>query len=105
MTSLPGTWALTMRTPIGSINATMTFTDTDGVLTGTAAGAAETVPLQNLRTAISPAGETVTWSQSITKPIRLNLDFEVLVTGDTMQGHSRAGRLPKSSVEGTRQAA
>lgn len=105
MSTLPGTWALTMRTPIGSINATLTFTDTGGILTGVAAGTGETVPLHDLRTTASPTGETVTWRQSITKPMRLNLDFEVLVTGDSMQGHSRAGRLPRSTVTGTRQAA
>jgi hypothetical protein len=47
-------------------------------------------------------GERVTWKQSITKPLRLNLDFDVIVVGDTMHGHSRAGRLPKSTVSGER---
>ncbi|MGY0498211.1 hypothetical protein ACWZHB_06910 [Nocardia sp. FBN12] len=102
MTTLPGIWALTMRTPIGSIHADMTFTDSDGVLTGTAAGKAETVRLHDLHSEVTPHGEHVTWRQSITKPMRLNLDFDVVITGDTMQGHSRAGRLPKSTVTGTR---
>ena len=104
MTTLPGTWALTMRTPIGSIDADITFAENDGRFTGVAVGEAETVELRNVRNSASPEGERVSWQQSITKPLRLNLEFHVLVTGDTMAGHSRAGRLPRSSVEGRRLA-
>ncbi len=102
MTAILGTWALIIRTPIGRIHAEMTFTEIDGVLTGVAVGAAETVPLQDLRVMHTHEGERVTWKQSITKPLRLNLDFDVLAAGDTMHGHSRAGRLPKSTVTGQR---
>jgi hypothetical protein len=34
--------------------------------------------------------------------MRLNLDFDVVVDGDRLAGHSRAGRLPRSAVIGTR---
>ena len=102
MSTLPGTWALRMATPIGSIRAEITVTDVDGVLSGTATGKAETVPLRDLRTEPVEDGEHVTWSQSITSPIRLDLDFDVVVDGDRMRGHSRAGRLPRSSVSGER---
>jgi hypothetical protein len=34
--------------------------------------------------------------------MRLNLDFDVLVDGDRLTGHSKAGRLPRSAVTGTR---
>jgi len=102
MTTLPGTWELTMKTPIGSIRADMTFTDSAGVLSGVAAGAGETVPLQDVSAAEVAGGERITWRQSIRKPMRLNLDFDVVITGDAMQGYSRAGRLPRSAVTGTR---
>lgn len=102
MTAIPGTWALVMRTPIGRIHAEMTFAEIDGVLTGVAVGTAETVPLRDLRVTQTDEGERVTWKQSITKPLRLNLDFDVIAVGDTMHGHSRAGRLPKSTVTGER---
>ncbi|WP_420843240.1 hypothetical protein [Cryptosporangium phraense] len=49
-------------------------------------------------------GDAVAWRQAITKPIRLNLQFDVRVAGDTMTGHSRAGRLPRSTVTGRRRA-
>jgi hypothetical protein len=47
-------------------------------------------------------GNHLTWSQAITKPLRLNLDFDVTIDGDTLSGTSKAGRLPRSKVVGTR---
>jgi hypothetical protein len=37
--------------------------------------------------------------------MRLNLEFDVVVTGDRLAGHSRAGRLPRSTVTGLRRVA
>lgn len=102
MSTLPGTWDLSMRSPIGTITATMQFTANNDTCTGTATGKQEKVPLRDVRAETTPDGERITWSQSITKPMRLNLDFDVIITGDRMIGHSRAGRLPRTSVTGTR---
>lgn len=102
MSTILGTWALTMRTPIGSIRADLTFSEVDGTLTGVAVGAGETVQLHDLQLEPVEQGERVRWTQTITKPLRLNLAFDVTRTGDTMTGHSRAGRLPRSTVTGHR---
>jgi hypothetical protein len=98
MNGIVGTWDLVMKTPIGSIAAVYTFTEDAGLLAGSAAGREETVPLAD----VSSDGSTVTWRQSITKPMRLNLEFEVQLDEDTLTGHSRAGRLPRSRVTGHR---
>jgi hypothetical protein len=34
--------------------------------------------------------------------MRLNLEFDVVVDGDALTGHSKAGRLPRSAVTGVR---
>lgn len=102
MSGVLGTWALTMRTPIGSIPAELVFTADGETLQGTATGKSETVVLSMVTSTPGPDGERVTWSQSITRPLRLNLDFEVVLTGDEMHGFSRAGRLPRSTVTGRR---
>ncbi len=94
--SILGDWDVTIKTPIGSLAIAYTFTDDGGTVTGTATGKGETVPLSD----ITVAGQRVTWRQSVTKPMRLNLDFDVVVDGDRMTGFSKAGRLPRSAVTG-----
>jgi hypothetical protein len=95
---LTGDWDVTIKTPIGSLQILYTFTEDDGTLSGSATGRGETSPLRE----ISVAGQRVTWKQSVTKPMRLNLEFDVVVDGDRLTGHSKAGRLPRSAVTGVR---
>ncbi|WP_406636625.1 hypothetical protein [Amycolatopsis sp. WGS_07] len=101
MHTIVGTWLLRMKTPIGTMEATYTFSETDGTLTGSAVGGGETTPLAD----ISASGDQYTWRQRITRPMRLNLDYAVTVDGDTLSGESRAGRLPRTSVTGERVSA
>lgn len=95
---LKGVWDVTVKTPIGSLAVVYTFTEHDGTLAGTAKARGDTVPLRD----IVVAGQRVTWRQSVTKPMRLNLEFDVMVDGDRLAGHSKAGRLPRSAVTGVR---
>jgi hypothetical protein len=101
VSSILGTWDVSMKTPIGTLHAVYVFADDDGVLAGSASTAVETVPLA----AIVRDGSRVTWRQSVTRPMRLNLDFDVVVDGETLTGHSRAGRLPRTTVTGARRTA
>lgn len=99
--SVEGTWDLTISTPIGRIEAIVELRREQGVLTGSADGAGEQVPLHD----IVLDGDHLTWRQAITKPLRLNLDFAVTVDGDHLTGTSKAGRLPSSKVVGQRRPA
>ncbi|MFI5937786.1 hypothetical protein [Actinoplanes sp. NPDC051494] len=102
MSDLLGRWHLRMKTPIGSIDARYAFTETPHGIEGTAIGEGEQTPLRDIAIDRTPDGERVTWKQTITKPLRLNLEYDVTVTGDALTGHSRAGRLPRSTVSGER---
>lgn len=95
---LIGEWDVAIKTPIGSLQVLYTFTNDSGILAGTAAGKGETVALRD----VTVAAQRVTWRQSVTKPMRLNLEFDVVVDGDRLTGHSKAGRLPRSAVTGAR---
>ncbi|WP_100445514.1 hypothetical protein [Glycomyces xiaoerkulensis] len=105
MNGIIGTWHLRMKTPIGTIDADYEFTETGTGTNGTASAAGETVPVDDLAREPVPGGERVTWTQRITKPLRLNLAFEVTVAGDRLTGTSRAGRLPRTEVTGERRGA
>jgi len=99
--TLTGTWNLSISTPIGAQSAVLELTGKDGVVAGILKNDAETLPLINpvLR------GSRLTWQSSMTKPLRLNLAFDVTFDGDTLTGTSKAGILPASRVTGTRIAA
>jgi hypothetical protein len=105
VSAIVGTWDVQIATPVGRIAVVMTFVQTPHGITGRATGRGEDVTLGEVQAVNGAAGETVMWTQTITKPLRLNLDFEVLVDGDAMVGLSRAGRLPSSKVTGSRSAA
>jgi hypothetical protein len=95
---LPGNWDVTIKTPVGSLSVAYTFTQSAGVTTGSATLKNDTVILDD----VVVDGQRVTWRQSVTKPMRLNLEFDVVVDDDRLTGHSRAGRLPRSAVTGVR---
>ena len=104
MTQLIGTWDVSMRTPIGTMRAVMTFRDDNGTYQGEAESKTETTPLLDLDVQSGATEDHVTWSQTITTPMRLQLAFDVTVRGTQMTGHSRAGRLPRTTVTGVRRA-
>ncbi len=108
MTALPlqvlGTWTLTISTLIGKIAVLVDLSEHDGRLVGAAQDRNTVIPLHDIATEPGPQAETtrITWRQSITKPLRLDLHFDVVVAGDTITGFSKAGRLPRSAVRGER---
>ncbi|OBJ51828.1 hypothetical protein [Mycobacterium asiaticum] len=102
---IEGDWDVAIKTPIGTLAVQYVFTRGPDGLAGTATYKDETVALQNL-SRVDAAGSTrLTWRQSVSKPMRLNLAFDVVFDGDVMAGHSRAGRLPRSAVTGRRRGA
>jgi hypothetical protein len=103
--TIVGTWLLHMKTPVGTIEANYRFEEEDGVIHGSASGSGETTPLTDVVAENDASGQRVTWRQSITKPLRLNLDYDVIVNGDSLSGESRAGRLPRTRVTGKRTSA
>lgn len=102
MNAITGTWHLRMKTPVGTIDADYRFAETANGITGSAVGAGEEVALDDVVRTATAEGERVTWRQRITTPLRLNLAYDVTVTGDRLVGYSRAGRLPRSRVTGER---
>lgn len=100
--SIEGEWDVTIKTPIGTLPVLYAFTRSSDGLAGTATYRDETVALQQVTSETVDGGTRLTWRQSVTKPIRLNLNFDVVVHGEALSGHSRAGRLPRSAVSGTR---
>jgi hypothetical protein len=93
-----GTWNVSIATPIGKQSVVFEISTQGGKLCGTARQGAEAVPF------IDPVanGNRLTWTQHVTKPLRLTLKFDVTVEGATMTGTAKAGLFPASKVSGER---
>jgi putative intracellular protease/amidase len=93
-----GTWNTEIYTPIGKLSVILNISTKNGHLRGTAKQGDEVVEF------IDPVidGNRLSWSQRVTKPMRLNLKFEVTVNGNMMTGMAKAGLLPASKIIGNR---
>jgi hypothetical protein len=97
-----GTWNLIINTPVGKQHTALELSTKDGELQGVAHDQAYAEEVELVDLALD--GNRLTWAQSITKPVRLNLTFDMTITGDEMTGTAKAGRLLSSKVTGHRTA-
>ncbi|PTM58001.1 DJ-1/PfpI family protein [Desmospora activa] len=93
-----GDWDTTIATPVGKLQVKLSISTRDGLIQGTATQGDETVELINPKL----QNNKLTWALPITKPMRLNLKFEVVADGDHMTGIAKAGLLPGSQLTGKR---
>lgn len=93
-----GEWDTTVATPVGKIQIKLSISTSNGMIQGKAIQGNETVEFQH------PAlkDNKLTWLLPVTKPMRLNLKFEVAADGDDMTGTAKAGMLPASKLTGKR---
>ncbi len=93
-----GDWDTTIATPVGKLQVKLSISTSNGMLQGKATQGDETVEFMNPEL----QDNKLTWSLRITKPMRLNLKFEVAADGDHMTGIAKAGVLPASKLTGKR---
>ncbi|WP_028612341.1 DJ-1/PfpI family protein [Paenibacillus harenae] len=92
-----GDWDTTIATPVGKLQVKLSISTSNGIQ-GKATQGNETVAFLN------PVlqDNKLTWLLRITKPMRLNLKFEVAADGDRLTGTAKAGMLPASKLSGMR---
>ncbi|WP_261303030.1 DJ-1/PfpI family protein [Paenibacillus andongensis] len=93
-----GDWNTIIATPVGKMEVKLSISTSNGIIQGKATQEDETIDF------INPLlqDNKLTWSLRITKPILLNLNFEVAAGGDHMTGIVKAGILPASKLTGKR---
>jgi hypothetical protein len=103
LSTFAGSWEVVIATPIGDLAVVFDITEEAGAIRGTARSDEETVDL------LEPVadGNRLTWTQEVTTPMQLKLNFDVTVEGDTMTGTSKAAGMPipASKVSGSRASA
>lgn len=95
--SADGNWKITISTPMGPQEVNAQITTSGDSFTGRTESQMGSQEITG-----KVAGDTLTWSAEITKPMPLTLEFEVKVDGDKMSGTCKLGAFGNAPVSGQR---
>src|ERR1700743_1758820 len=96
--SVDGNWNITVNSPMGAQPSTLSLKADGGTLTGTQSAQGNTADIANGKV----DGDTVTWSNSITTPFPMTLEFTGKLAGDTLNGTVKAGSFGSFPFTGVR---
>jgi len=96
--AVDGDWNLTMTTPMGERNATLSVKSSGSTLTGTQGAEGNTAEIFDG----TVNGNDLTWKVSITNPMPLTLEFTGKVSGDSMSGDIGIGPMGSFPFTGKR---
>jgi hypothetical protein len=96
--AVDGTWKITVNSPMGAQEGTLTLKTQGAALTGTQTGGAGSMDVQNGKV----DGDKLTWTADMTQPFQMKLEFSVTVSGDDMTGEVKAGSFGASPLTGKR---
>jgi hypothetical protein len=96
--AVDGNWNITMSTPMGDRNATLSLKNSGGTLTGTQGADGHSAEIFEG----TANGDDVAWKVSITSPMPLTLAFTGKVAGDAMSGEMGIGPMGSYPFTGTR---
>jgi len=96
--AVDGNWNLTMSTPMGDRQATLSLKSAGSTLTGTQGAEGNTAEIFEG----TVDGNDVTWKVSITDPMPLTLAFTGKVSGDSMSGEMGIGPMGSFPFTGAR---
>lgn len=92
-----GKWNITMKTPVGDKAGVLELKTEGTTLTGSLSDADHYAEISDGKV----AGNQLSWSAKITKPMRMNLKFTAIVEADRISGAAKH-LLGKATFTGTR---
>jgi hypothetical protein len=96
--AVDGDWNLTMTTPMGERDATLSVKSAGGTLTGTQAAEGNSVEIFDG----TVNGNELAWKVSIDNPMPLTLEFTGKVSGDSISGEMGIGPMGSFPFTGKR---
>jgi hypothetical protein len=96
--SIDGTWAVTMTTPMGAQELTLTLATDGDKLTGAMKGPQGDLELSDG----TVDGDNVAWNVAMTAPMPMTLKFSGAVDGDKIAGNAELGTFGNAPFEGAR---
>ncbi|MEJ7935382.1 hypothetical protein WG907_14095 [Sphingobium sp. AN558] len=95
--SATGNWKITLATPLGPQEATARLLEKDGVLTGVVES-----PMGSEEVRGTVSGNKLHWITRVSKPMPLDLKFDIIVEGDELTGTVELGMFGSGSLSGER---
>ena len=95
--AVDGKWNITIKTPMGDQNATLTLKQDGSALTGEMYGAAGSSAIENGKV----DGDTLSWHAKVTSPMPITLEFAGKTEGDAISGTVKLGAFGSSTFSGT----
>src|ERR1700734_3771497 len=96
--AVDGNWNITMSTPMGDRQTTLSVKSAGGALTGTQEAEGNSVEIFDGKA----SGDDLSWKVSITSPMPLTLEFTGKVSGDSISGEMGIGPMGSFPFTGTR---
>lgn len=96
--SADGDWKVTVNSPMGSQDATLTLDSNGDSLTGKFVGPQGE---QTFEGGVV-VGNSLSWNIKMTQPMPMNLDFLAEVDGDNIGGSVKLGAFGDATFSGTR---
>jgi hypothetical protein len=92
-----GTWHITIKTPMGEKSGLLELKAEGALLTGSLSDGTHRIPISDGKV----AGNELSWSAQITKPMRMKFKFTATVDADRISGVAKH-TLGKAPFSGTR---
>lgn len=96
--SVDGNWKITINTPRGAQESTLTVKSNGATFTGSIAGARGTTEIQDGKV----DGDKLSWSIQMTQPMPMSVTYSGAVDGDKLSGNVQFGSFGGGTFTGVR---
>ena len=96
--SIDGTWKVVTKSPMGDQKSTLTLKSEGSSITGTMSAGGKQSDIENGKI----DGDKVSWSAKLSVPMPVTLEFDGVVSGDSVSGNVKVGSFGKAPFSGVR---
>lgn len=96
--SVDGDWKVTLNSPMGAQDATLSLSTEGASLSGKMVGAQGTQEFEGG----TVDGNNLSWNVKMTQPMPMELEFAAEVNGDAISGKVKLGAFGEATFAGTR---
>ena len=96
--SVDGAWTITVDSPMGKQESSLNLKVEGATLTGSQSAQGQTSEIKDGKV----DGDKISWSNAITTPFPMTLEFAGTVSGDALNGNVKAGAFGSFPFTGAR---